>query len=57
MELGLGEECVEVSLLMLHGFDMGTKGFVGLTHWKLLDQRGGAIRAFNADWIAKLATL
>jgi hypothetical protein len=32
VELCLGDECVEVSLLVLDGFDMGAKGFVELTH-------------------------
>jgi hypothetical protein len=31
--------------------------FVGLTHWKLLDVRGGAVGPFNADRIAKLSAL
>jgi hypothetical protein len=57
MKLGLGEECVEVSLLMLHGFNMGAEGFVGLAHWKLLDVRGGAVGAFNADRITELSAL
>jgi hypothetical protein len=56
MELGLGLECVEVGLLMLHGFNMGAEAFVGLPHWKLLDVRGSAISVFNADRIAKLST-
>jgi hypothetical protein len=57
MKLGLGEECVEVSLLMLHGFNMGAEGFAGPTHWKLLDVRGGAVGTFNVDRIAKLSAL
>jgi hypothetical protein len=57
MKLGLGEECVEVSLLMLYEFNMGAKGFVGLAHWKLIDMRGVAVGTFNADKIAKLSVL
>jgi hypothetical protein len=54
MQFGLCEEGCVVGLLVLHGLDVSTQGFVGLTYWELLDCCLGAIRIVNADKITKL---
>lgn len=50
VHFGLGKEVSVFRLLMLHGFDEGAKGFVGLTRVELFDTEVVAGGTYEIDW-------